>query len=513
MAEDLNVDEWEMYDALAKLTDNNSSLEPIRSKKVELPKDVLKWRDVVGQFSLHNEYPAVMSYFVTLGQILKDSVRIPVGRLSLDPRIHYCWIQTSRSGKTTMFDFLEPVWKSTFELVNTWPTTQEQTPLSGVREFTLNNPDSFTDQALLGTMKINTPNPDYNRADARAALADGEDYEHPELIDMTIYGSLYGSGIIAFDEFEHSGIFKESQHKQETVMLFQKFMNRLDSESHLIKKRLTEWGRDLIVDSQRSLWATTLPPEGLERVILTKGVFQRMWLYVREIPESLRSQMESDYLDMIGEIVEDDSGAATYQEEFSEMLYSTYRWVQERLEKVDGDKRKVVNMTPDAKKAIKVVWSSMKQYMNGMDDNIYVAINTFFMNMINNICIAAALCAITERSSKITAKHINQGRKLTDESFDSIVSWFEEKLKKRPKRIADKNNEKMFINAYNSTQPKTTIDGSEGWVDKRLMIEAFRKNEQCGRNKFYRHWDSAKHLFEEVRKTKTYVKLRVKQDE
>jgi len=276
---------------------------------------------------------------------------------------------------------------------------------------------------------------------------------------------------------------------------------------------LTNFGRDLIVDSQRSLWATTLPPEGLERVILTKGVFQRMWLYVREIPESLRSQMEEDYLDMIGEIIEDDSGAATYQEEFAEMLYSSYKWVQERLEKVDGDKRKVVVMTPDAKKAIKIVWSSMKQYMNNMDDNIYAAINTFFMNMINNICIAASLCAITERSPHITAKHINQGRKLTDESFDSIVGWFEEKLKKRPKRMSDKNNEKMFINAYNTTQPKTTIDGTEGWVDKRLMIESFRKNEQCGRNKFYRHWESVKHLFSEVRKTKTFVKLKVKEDE
>ena len=513
MTEDLNVDEWDMYDALAKITDTGSSLEPIRSRRVELPKDVLRWRDVVGQFSLHNEYPAVMSYFVTLGQMLKDSVRIPVGRLALEPRIHFCWIQTSRSGKTTMFDFLEPVWSKTFDLINAWPTTQDQTPLTGVKHFTLENPDSFTDQGLLGTMQIDAPNKDFSRVDKRAAEAAGEDYDIPETIDKTIYGSLYGSGIIAFDEFEHSGIFKESQHKQETVMLFQKFMNRLDSKSHLIKKRLTNFGRDLIVDSQRSLWATTLPPEGLERVILTKGVFQRMWLYVREIPESLRSQMEEDYLDMIGEIIEDDSGAATYQEEFAEMLYSSYKWVQERLEKVDGDKRKVVVMTPDAKKAIKIVWSSMKQYMNNMDDNIYAAINTFFMNMINNICIAAALCAITERSPHITAKHINQGRKLTDESFDSIVGWFEEKLKKRPKRMSDKNNEKMFINAYNTTQPKTTIDGTEGWVDKRLMIESFRKNEQCGRNKFYRHWESVKHLFSEVRKTKTFVKLKVKEDE
>ena len=37
----------------------------------------------------------------------------------------------------------------------------------------------------------------------------------PEFIDITVNGALFGSGIIAFDEFEHSGIFKESQHKQD----------------------------------------------------------------------------------------------------------------------------------------------------------------------------------------------------------------------------------------------------------------------------------------------------------
>ena len=92
MAEDLDIDEWDMYDALAKVNEGDS-LTVVRSKKTELPKDALRWRDVVGEFSLYNEYPAVMSYYVTLGQMLKDMVRIPIGRLSLDPRIHYCWIQ------------------------------------------------------------------------------------------------------------------------------------------------------------------------------------------------------------------------------------------------------------------------------------------------------------------------------------------------------------------------------------------------------------------------------------
>ena len=70
MAEDLNVDEWQMYDALAKINESDS-LTIVRTKKVALPKDALRWQKVVGEFSLYNEYPAIMSYFVSLGQILK----------------------------------------------------------------------------------------------------------------------------------------------------------------------------------------------------------------------------------------------------------------------------------------------------------------------------------------------------------------------------------------------------------------------------------------------------------
>ena len=510
MAQDLDVDEWEMYDALQNMS-NQEVLATVRSEKTEFPRDVERWVNVVGQFSLHNEYAARMSYFVTLGQLMKNMVRIPIGRLALDPRIHFCWIQCARSGKTTMFDFLSPVWKNIFELANSHPTTKEpaRTPLSGVNEFNLQNPDSFTDQALLGTLKINMPNPDYNRAEAR----DNDEYDEPELIDETIYGALYGSGMIAFDEFEHSGIFKESQHKQETIMLFQKFMNRLDSETHLIRKRLTEWGRDLVVDSQRSLWATTLPPEGLEKVILTKGVFQRMWLYVREVPESLKKQMEEDYLDLIGVVVDDGRGEAVFQEQFCEMLYNTYRWVEDRLEEVDGDRRRVIVFSPEANARLKTVWRGMRKYMAEFNDQVYEALNTFLMNTINNICIAATLCAISERTHVVTARHVNQGRQLTDQSFDSITTWFSEKLKKKPKRLADRNKSRTFIEAFKSCKVKHRVKGTDGWVDKKVMIETFRKINQCGRNKFYRDWDSVKHLFEEERTNKTYVKLKVNEDE
>ena len=206
MPEDLDVDEWELYEAMEKVA-QSESVKEIR-EKVELPPVVNRWVEVVGQFSLHNDYAATMAFYTTVGQLIKDHVRIPVGKLALDTRIHFCWIQTARSGKTTMFDFLSPVWDRVFNLINNHPLTLERPrgPLNGVNEFTLSNPDAFTDQALLGTIKIDQPNPEYARG------ADNVDFEGnpiPELIDIPIAGALFGSGIIAFDEFEHSGILKK----------------------------------------------------------------------------------------------------------------------------------------------------------------------------------------------------------------------------------------------------------------------------------------------------------------
>jgi len=488
MVEDLEVDEWELYEALEKMEKMDRGEETQRRSAVTMPKVVQRWTDVVTQFSLYNDYPAQMAFYVTLGQLLKDKLRVPVGRLSLDPRIHYCWIQTARSGKTTMFDFLSPVWQKTFTLVNEHPMKGDNPrgPLSGVSEYNLQNPDAFTDQALLGTIKMGQPNPDWVRGEENLDI-DGNPM--PEEIDLNINGALFGSGIIAFDEFEHSGIFKETQHKQDTVMMFQKFMNRLDSDTHLIKKRLTEWGKDLVVDCQRSLWATTLPPQGLEKVILTKGVFQRMWLYVREVPESLKMQMKEEYLDMVGNIIEDENGSDAFTVEFSEMLYDIYSWVDARY-KETGDKRLVTTFTPDAQKRLKTVWRGMRKYMEGFPDHIYAALNTFLMNTINNMCNAAALCACAEKSDKITARHIDQAKILTDQSFNSITTWFSDKLKKSPKRMAEKGREQMIAKVYQSASKK------DGWVSKTELVNNYMKLTRKSRPTFYREWNSVEHLFE-----------------
>ena len=258
-----------------------------------------------------------------------------------------------------------------------------------------------------------------------------------------------------------------------------------------------------VVDSQRSLWATTLPPQGLENVILTKGVFQRMWLYVREVPESLKQKMEEDYLDLMGTIVEDDDGASKFQDEFAEILYTNYKWCLKRLEET-GDRRRIVEFSDDAKLRLKVIWRGMRKYMDGFPDHIYHALNTFLMNIINNMCVAAALSAVSEHSPKILPRHIEQARQLTDSSFDSITTWFSDRLAKSPKRMVEKNREKVVITCYKKC-PMTN-----GWTSKTNVIGQYRKITQKSRQTFYRLWHDVEHMFETKRDENNKVMIRLK---
>ena len=495
------LDEWAYYDAINELTKEAREAIELR-EVVSLPKIVLDWAEEVKEYSMFNDYPAQMSFFVILGQILKNDVRIRAAGAPLDPRIHFCWIQTARSGKTTMWDFLSPTWERTFELVNNFPVTEQyeriwerrQGPREDERRFDIRNPDAFTDQALIGKIRTGQPNPAYEQGGENI---DEDGRPIPEEIDIPLYGALHGSGIIAFDEFEHSGIFKEHKHKQDTVMMFQKFMNKLESDTHLIKKRLTDYSDDLVVDCQRSLWATTLPPQGIEMVILTKGVFQRMWLYIRDIPDSLKDVMEDMYLERLyGDY--DDEGREEHIEEMAQRLFGIYVWVQERLKAVDRKKVDVCPLSKDAWNRIKIEVKRMRVYTGGFQGVMKEALDSFRMNLINNITIASTLCAIAEKSPIVMARHVEQGMLLSTKSYDSITTWFSGRLKNQKGTMKSNAIEGQITGIYDACLKRsTTTLSKDGWVQKTLLIKSYMDTTKKARATFYRLWNSTDHLFEE----------------
>ena len=100
-----------------------------------------------------------------------------------------------------------------------------------------------------------------------------------------------------------------------------------------------------------------------------------------------------------------------------------------------------------------------------------------------------------------------QAKSLTDKSFDSITTWFSNKLKKNPKRIQEKGREAIIIKVFENCPKK------DGWVSKTQMVNTYMKMTQKGRATFYREWDNVEHLFDERRINGNRVQVRRKQNE
>ena len=210
---------------------------------------------------------------------MKDFIVIPSGQGREDTRVHFCWIQTSGTGKSTMWNFVGPVAKGTFKMINELPHERKHPPyirnpetpaLSMPRYFDIFGITDYTDSVLIGGY-----DKDVND--------DGE-------IEYTRRpGVLEGNGLAHWDEFEYSGIFKQSQHKENSIVYLNTLMNSLVGESWIISKALTSFG-NMVMECfcERSVLAMTYPPNNLNDIIAEKGVLQRMILFVWDVPEFIQ---------------------------------------------------------------------------------------------------------------------------------------------------------------------------------------------------------------------------------
>ena len=70
-------------------------------REIDLPAVVRNWEKVATSYSRYNNIPAIIGFYSLLGDLAKNMVEIPFGQTSTDTRVHYCWIKTARTGKTT----------------------------------------------------------------------------------------------------------------------------------------------------------------------------------------------------------------------------------------------------------------------------------------------------------------------------------------------------------------------------------------------------------------------------
>ena len=455
----------------------------------QLPELVLTWTEQFGQVSRQNEFPAVLAYFTVLGQLMKDFVRIPYGYTTEDTRVHTCWIQNARSGKSVLNDFLSEI------VTLTW----DKLKMKYATDFITFDCVDFTDTALVSSY-VEIKNPDRNE--------EGE----TEMMWKEIKGHIEGSGMLLFDEFESSGIFKKMANKDSMVTYFQRLMNTMTTDGYLIKRTLT--GKPIATtDCQMSVWATSYMPEQVHQTIAEKGVLQRMFLYVRIVPQDVLNEMRRTLITSIGTIKKRNLPT----ERFANAFVTMYDITKERFDTLESTFEERMADVPEAdryncpqeemmiwgdgiKELAQLEYDNMIKYLTGVPPNIRNIIGLFETNSLLYITKMAVLIAITETPSRednqkwvVTARNVRQASWIVRQGYMSLTGWMLTAIKAKQSSLGENAHLVDVVNGYYNMPDSSKVDG---WVSKTALKVFLHENDIIKHANFHRKWGLVEHRFE-----------------
>lgn len=478
----INKHEEELYYSFID-QDNEKVTEWIR-----MPAIVKKYTEDAVKASNFNHVPSSMSFFVLLGQICKDMVAIPSGINVDDCRIQFAWLQTSGTGKSTLTNWYLPIVRETFDLINAEHGT----------DFDIFDVTDYTDAALIGSMEKR-----------REEVEDEDGRTRTIEVDVQIPGQLNGSGLAMWDEFEYSGIFKQSQHKEQAVVYLNTFMNTLWGETWVIKKKLKQGDEPIICECMRSIYATTYIPKMLTSVIADKGVLQRLLLFVYEVPQHQQKDMRRRLISDWGTIQDREEPKLKY----ARSLLHIYNALKERYDDVGQDPLRTIRISKDANDALNQECYIMEQYISNSRQEVFDAMETFINRILKHIQKLAILCCIAEAPSIpdkskrfiVTQNHVLQASYLIRQCYKSLVSWLDEALRTERKSVAEKANVGIFKKVYLDMSQNT----KDGWVHKTKLLATVRKETKKSQGTIYKWWEKVSEYFEEQRINKqVYIKIK-----
>jgi hypothetical protein len=474
-----------------------------------LPKVVRDFQKSAVEVSHYNDIPAAISFFSVLGQITKDFIRIPNGRSVEDSRIHFCWVQTSGTGKSTLWNFVGPVANRTFELINekgnhpSFKTNSKNEFVPDIMERTFDTfgVTDYTDSVLIG-----------NWGEEKVMEVNEETFEEKWTGDMKAKrnaGLLEGSGLAHWDEFEYSGIFKQSQHQDKAIVYLNTLMNTLAGESWIISKALSSYDNKIMeCFCERSVVAMTYPPNNLNEVMAEKGVLQRMLLYVWEVPKFIQHKMRLEQIDKAGTLEEVDQPV----EKYAKALFSIYNLVEERFNEVGGNALNVIKYSPDFNDVLKLEYQNMNNYLWNTRGEVAEIAGNFTTRLLKILIKMSVLCSVASAPSIkdkdqrfiVTGHNVRQAATIVRQCYMTLVDWLERSLRVKRHSIAENSLESVFINVY-----KNMEKDEEGFVNKALYFKEIKEMAKKSQAQIYRHFDNVKHRFEEMYISRSkYIKLK-----
>ena len=448
-----------------------------------LPKVVRDFQKSAVEVSHYNDTPAAISFFTILGQICKDFITIPNGRNHEDTRIHFCWIQTSGTGKSTLWNFVGPVANRTFAKINDLnkhPAFLNKDKVPMTRYFDTFGVTDYTDSVLVG------------------GFTESLDDEGNKEWERNP-GVLEGSGLAHWDEFEYSGIFKQTQHKDNAIVYLNTLMNSLAGESWVISKALSSYGGEVMeCFCERSVLAMTYPPSNLNAVMAEKGVLQRMLMYIWDVPEFVQHKMRLEQIEKAGTIEEVNQPIDKYVK----AMFELYEKTQERFNEVGGDPLKTMTYTEDFNQVLRLEYENMRAYLHNTRSDVSAIAGNFTTRLMkilykmSVLCSVASAPSITDKDQRfiVTGHNVRQAATIIRQCYMTLVDWLERSLRVQRQSIADNSLESSFIEVY------TKMDkDDEGFVNKTLLLTEVRNKVKKSQAQIYRHYEVIRHKFDEMR--------------
>ena len=484
------------------------------TKTSKIPKVVEKYVTSAVEVSLNNEVPAMLSYYNLLGQICKDFVCIPSGRRRIDTRLQVIVMQTSGTGKTELYNFYGPIAKEVFKQLNErYPVVNREDQVgdygwqnirTGTR-FSVAEIKDTTDAGLIGSMGT----------EEQVVVDDETGRERRVEVPVQIYGELEGGGLLVYDEFADSGIFKQSQHQNKVVLYINTFMNTLWGQNWVITKRLLKGGL-MECRSSRSMWATTYIPKTLTHAITETGAMQRSLIYIREVPISEQNYVRNKIADSYG-VIDD---AQTPIDGFAGSFVKIYETLRQHYEETGEDPLRTITFGKGVNDAIKNETWKFQNFVQTSRPAVMEIANNFITRMQGMMVKLAVLSCIAESGTTIrnkenrfivTERHVTQGAYITRQCYKSLVSWLDLALKADHKSIQERAKVGEFKKAFSELvkTPNARVMDGEKWVNKSILLAHVMKTTRRGQAQVYRNYKEVSEHFDERREGRYgYVKMK-----
>ncbi|UVF62542.1 hypothetical protein QKV95_gp068 [Poseidoniales virus YSH_150918] len=447
----------------------------------ELPKVIQEFQKSAVDVSHYNEVPSAICYFLILGQVCKDFIQIPFGGGNHeDTRIHFCWIQTSGTGKSTLWNFVGPVAEKTFAKINEaqnhilhpYLTTEDGYQVQ--KKFDVTNVIDTSDAALIGF---------YKDIEERVEVEEGQ-YRR-EVNQKRFAGALEGSGIVHYDEFEYSGIFKASNTQEMIIPYLNTMMNSLTGESWIIRKQLKEYNNEeMECYGEKSLFGSSYPPNKLTDVMTSKGILQRMLCYIWEVPESIQHKMREKMISEVGTIREVNLPV----DRFAEAFYKMYEAVRLQYISVERNPLRTVTFADNYHTALSYEYNLMRKFINNTNPVIREIAGNFTTRLTKILSKISVLCCVSQSLSLpsdkrfiVTGEHVRQASNITRQCYNTLVSWLEQRLKVEGKDNGSKNHYVKIKEMYVSMKKD-----NDNFVNKKLLIAKLMEKEKLSQATVYR---------------------------